>query len=89
MVKHYRQSEHDASSENPVVATPQGLPSLQEFWDELASYAFTPEQGQADIGIFLWLQAVAEKSPTHHALMSSFWDAAFDGVARPARPTNG
>ncbi|MFM0179038.1 hypothetical protein PQR52_11260 [Paraburkholderia aspalathi] len=64
------------------------LPSLAEFWDALASYAFTPQQGAGSISRFFELDAIAQRSPKHERLMSQFWDAAFDGEPRPARPTN-
>jgi hypothetical protein len=72
----------------PTTEAVDTLPSLGEFWDTLASYAFTPKQGTGNILRFFELDAVAQRSPTHEQLMSQFWDAAFDGEPRPARPTN-
>lgn len=86
MNKHQEQEEISPSFASSVDAKHEALPSLQEFWDALASYAFTPSQGQTDIALFLRLQAIAEHSPEHDELMSGFWDCAFDGGPRPARP---
>lgn len=88
MIKAYQQAQYDSSSMDSVKAARENLSSLPEFWDSLASYAFMPAQGRADIALFLRLQAIAESSPAHDELMSGFWDAAFDGVPRPARPRN-
>ncbi|MET9345053.1 hypothetical protein, partial [Nonomuraea sp. NPDC003804] len=48
------------------------LPSLAEFWDALASYSFTPQQGVANIKRFFELDAIARCSPRHERLMSQF-----------------
>ncbi|WP_144141160.1 hypothetical protein [Paraburkholderia sp. BCC1884] len=86
MNKYQEQEEVKSSFAFSVDAKHEALPSLQEFWDALAYYAFTPSQGQAEIALFLRLQAIAEHSPEHDGLMSGFWDCAFDSGPRPARP---
>jgi hypothetical protein len=73
----------DATLETNTAAV---LPTLAAYWDELASYAFTPDQGRCDILKFFELEAIAQQSSSHEKMMSQFWDAAFDGVPRPARP---
>ncbi len=64
------------------------LPSLPEFWDALASFSFKSRQGSSDITRFFELDAIAQRSSRHEKLMSQFWDAAFDGEPRPARPAS-
>ncbi|MCW0048881.1 hypothetical protein OIV36_05260 [Burkholderia pseudomallei] len=86
-MENYRQN----CNENEINICRQGvdkLPSLAEFWDALASYSFTQQQGAVNITRFFELDAIAQCSPRHERLMSQFWDAAFDGGPRPARPGN-
>jgi hypothetical protein len=66
----------------------QELPSLGEFWDALATFPFNVKQEEGNIMRFFELDAIAQRSSRHEHLMSQFWDAAFDGVPRPARPNS-
>jgi hypothetical protein len=62
------------------------LPSLADYWDSLASYGFTPKSGTYSVAKFFALTEIAERSLLHEKMQEKFWDAAFHGTSRPARP---